>query len=177
MIENFYDKLTYNGNITVTIVDGDRLISTKTYHNNAAQKLFQFFIASLRGEFTAAKNTRPCRLVLFRRGDEETSASEINSTYWNDTYRVSTPVLYDTTIVKNNTNDCSVTYHFKIPYAQLTVGSKITKLGLYPNTISSFSNDLCAYRFLSTEEAITIEGGSGNFTLIVDWELVISNKN
>jgi hypothetical protein len=65
------DGLSYSGNITLKLLDGDRVLAEQKYHNTGRQKLFNFFAQCLSGDFEGARSARPCRVVLFKLGDGE----------------------------------------------------------------------------------------------------------
>jgi hypothetical protein len=64
----------------------------------------------------------------------------------------------------------SVTYHFRIPFLNITAasGAAIQKLLLLPVDISdsNYAAEACAYFIL--DKPIDIPEASGNFTIIVD---------
>jgi len=167
------ESLNYEGEITVKLVDGERVLSTKKYHNTGREPLFNFFTYCLAGNFTAASDLRPCRIILFELDEGET-AGTFKAEYWNDKTKVSSTVYYDSTVTPGAQDGIStITYHFRIPFLCLVGGANVRKVGLYPDTITSLSNDLCAYYFLDNE--FTVPYGGGNFTVVIDWTLKIRN--
>lgn len=194
------NNLSYSGDITIKLADGDVIYSIKHYHNTGRNKLFAFFADCLAGNFNNAKSTRPCRVVLFELSDQESQADALiegglkQAIYdeepysfisteakamngWNDLTCVSTKVYYDNTPTILSDKDGSVvTYHFRIPYLCLVDGATVRKVGLYPNEISNYYQDLCAYYILPETDKIKIPTGGSNFTVIIDWQLKIKNK-
>lgn len=65
------EGLKYSGDIEITIMDGNRPISKRKCHNTGCEKLFMFFANSLAGNWSAAKSSRPCKIVLFEKSDGE----------------------------------------------------------------------------------------------------------
>lgn len=159
------DSLIYSGNVKVTVMDGDDVIYQTSSHNNGMPTLFNFFIDCLAGDFNAAKSGRPCRLVMFALADGETPDT-FNSAYWTSDQVASTKVLYDRAIPSFDSDNCSITFHFRAPFICLQGNKKIRKLGLYPNLIENYSTDLCAYHFLPTD--VEVPSAGGNFTIVVD---------
>ena len=90
--------------------------------------------------------------------------------------KVSNAVYYDSTAVPESGNDYgSVTYHFRIPFLALESGTTVKKIGLYPNIISNEETDLCAYYVLPTGNEIEIPTDGNNYTIIIEWKLIINN--
>ena len=52
--------IRYTGNITVSIQRGNKIISTKQYHNNGTALLFKFIANCLAGNYYY--KARPCRI-------------------------------------------------------------------------------------------------------------------
>ena len=176
----------YVGDITIKLTEGDRVYSTKHYHNNGAVKLFNFFADCLIGNFNVAKSSRPCKIVLFKvkeddsELDPETGEVDPTKAIWDDDTRISTKVFYDSAVTPGASEESgsTVTYHFRIPYLSLVDGERVRKLALYPDIISSYRDDRCAYYILPAAEEIQIPGPAGvssNFTIIIDWKLHIYN--
>ena len=164
-------NFNYTGDITVKLTEGDRVYSEQHFHNTGCAKLFNFVADCLTGNFNAAKSSRPCRIVLFKLDPiEDEENTTFNRLYWNDDTRVSTKVIYDSAVTPGATieNGSTVTYHFRIPYLCLVDGAEVRKLGLYPDIISSYSDDLCAYYILPSDEKIVVPTGGSNFTIIID---------
>lgn len=182
------DSLEYSGNVTIKLYDGERLLRTSKHHNTGCAKLFNFIADCLTGNFSGAKSSRPCKVVLFKHDTDYPIGSDKDDTVtfqpnsFNEKSRVSTKVFYDTTIYPgiNEDGSSSITYHFRIPFLCLVGGERVYKVGLYPNTISDLRTDICAYYLLAKDEEnkqdfeIPTEGG--NFTVIIDWTLTIKNK-
>lgn len=171
------NNLNYRGTVAVKLLDGDRIIYNSKSHNNGKEPLFKFLSSCLAGDFTGAKDIRPCKIVLFKQDIGEITGT-FDRNYWTEQQRVSNPVYYDSAAVQrfDEEGKCAVTYHFRVPYLSLIAGETINKVGLYPNLISSdqFATGLCAYNFL--DAPITIPNGGGNFTVIIDWTITITNN-
>lgn len=178
---NSQHNFKYNGDIKIKLLDGDRIYSEKNYHNNGTIKLFNFFMDCLIGNYNVAKSSRPCRLVLFKKDREDNPAEHIIYKHpdWSDETRISTKIYYDNVKpVAADEDGGSIIFHFRVPFIALNAGETIWKLGLYPEYISSFENDLCAfYVFKSENDLIDIPMSGGNFTIVIDWKLTITNGN
>ncbi len=175
----------YSGDITIKITDDDNRVYSETkYHNTGCLKLFNFFADCLIGNYNIAKSNRPCRVVLFKEDDDHPTYRKVGGvdkfdiTSMCEECRVSTRVYYDSTPEPNITeNDgCSVKYHFRLPFLTLANGAIVKKIGLYPNIISSYTKDLCAYFILPEGKEIPVPEAGGNYTIIIDWILIIENK-
>jgi hypothetical protein len=175
MIQQIADNanhcVEYKGQITVSIFEDDRLISKNTYNNKGTNKLFAFLTNCLSGDFNTARASRPCRLVLLKKGSEEnlttstpllTNKDSGNNPYWGEYYYVAPPVYYGKTpVITGN----KITYSFRVPFLILQNGAIIKKMALVPENSSSVS-DICAYYILGTE--IEVPTAGGNYTILVD---------
>ena len=156
--------LNYVGDIHVKIVEDDRVYYENNFHNHGTKKLFNFFIDALIGNYTVAKSSRPCKIILFKENDDGTFT------------KVSNAVYYDSTAIPGGDDaSSSVTYHFRIPFLALESGNTVKKIGLYPNIISNEETDLCAYYILPAGNEIEIPTDGNNYTIIVEWKLTINN--
>jgi len=189
------ERLKYSGDITITLMDGDRVISKKKCHNTGCAKLFMFFTSCLAGEWSAAKSARPCKLVLFDKNPDETLYKTVpgsdkplkvfNATYWTDNEKISTIILHDGAVLPtpkyeriNDEMVCvgyAAKYHFRVPYLCLVNRRKVFKMAIYPETITSLKTDMSAYYIVDKDCEIQIPDAGGNFTVIVDWTLNIVN--
>lgn len=190
----------YTGTVTVASYLGDRLIKKETYHNAGLNNLFKFIGNCLQGNWFEAKYTRPCKLVMLKADEKEiltdeelaealkSSTSAKKSTpsnaetaeYWNSSYAVCNPIIYDTAANAEFSNNggnpsSSVTYHFRVPFLSLVSGSKIKKLMLLPSISTNYAQDACAYYVL--KEPIEVPPAGGNFTVIIDWTLTFTNAS
>jgi hypothetical protein len=73
-METTNNAIEYSGQITVSTLDGDRVVSKQTYYNNGTNKLFSFLSNCLSGDFNTARATRPCRLLLLKTDKDELSS-------------------------------------------------------------------------------------------------------
>lgn len=174
------DFASYTGKVTVSVYDNDRLIKKTTSHNKGMSTLFNFIGNCLKGDFKSARESRPCKLVLLRKDDNNTidpinSSNPIeNPSVWTEAYTVSTPTVYDNTAMAiPDSGSCEVTYHFRIPSLNLVAGAKVKKLLLLPIKYTSLT-EACAYYRLDNE--IELPQRSGNITIIVDWTLKFANS-
>ena len=158
------NALSYVGDIHVKIVEDDRVYYENNFHNHGTKKLFNFFIDALIGNYTVAKSSRPCKIILFKENDDGTFT------------KVSNAVYYDSTALPGvGDNSGSVTYHFRIPFLALESGAVVKRIGLYPSNISSEEDDLCAYYDFTDGNEIEIPTDGSNYTIIIEWKLTINN--
>ena len=163
--ESNSNAFSYAGDIHVKIVEDDRVYYENYFHNHGTKKLFSFFIDTLIGNYTVAKSSRPCKIILFKKNDD-------GKTYT----KVSNAVYYDSTALPGIGDDSgSVIYHFRIPFLALEGGAVVKRIGLYPNTISDEDRDLCAYYEFTDGNEIEIPTDGSNYTIIIEWKLTINN--
>ena len=159
------NALSYTGDIHVKIVEDDRVYYDNYFHNNGTKKLFNFFIDALIGNYTVAKSSRPCKIILFKKNDDGKTFT-----------KVSNAVYYDSTAVPGGDDKSgSVTYHFRLPFLALEGGATVKRIGLYPNIISNEEDDLCAYYDFTDGNEIEIPTNGNNYTIIIEWKLTINN--
>ena len=159
------NALSYVGDIHVKIVEDDRVYYENNFHNHGTKKLFNFFIDALIGNYTVAKSSRPCKIILFKKNDDGKTFT-----------KVSNAVYYDSTALPGIGDDSgSVTYHFRIPFLALEGGTTVKRIGLYPNIISNEEDDLCAYYDFPDGKEIAIPTDGSNYTIIIEWKLTINN--
>ena len=163
--ESNSNALSYTGDIHIKVVEDDRIYYENYFHNHGTKKLFNFFVDALIGNYTVAKSSRPCKIVLFKKNDDGKTFTKVSSA-----------VYYDSTALPGvGTNSGSVTYHFRLPFLALEGGTTVKKIGLYPNIISNEENDLCAYYIFPENEGIEIPTDGSNYTIIIEWTLTINN--
>ena len=163
--ESNSNAFSYNGDIHVKIVEDNRIYYENYFHNHGTKKLFNFFVDALVGNYTVAKSSRPCKIILFKKNDD-------GKTYT----KVSNAVYYDSTAIPESSKDYgSVTYHFRIPFLALEGGTTVKRIGLYPNIISDEEEDLCAYYEFTDGSEIEIPTDGNNYTIIIEWKLTINN--
>ena len=163
--ESKSNVLSYTGDIHVKIVEDDRVYYDNYFHNNGTKKLFNFFVDALVGNYTVAKSSRPCKIILFKENDDGKTFT-----------KVSNAVYYDSTAIPGGDDkSSSVTYHFRLPFLALESGTTVKKIGLYPNIISNEETDLCAYHILPEGSEIEIPTDGNNYTIIIEWKLTINN--
>ena len=163
--ESNSNAFSYTGDIHVKIVEDNRVHYDYYFHNHRTKKLFNFFVDALIGNYTVAKSSRPCKIILFKKNDDGKTFT-----------KVSNAVYYDSTALPGvGNNSGSVTYHFRIPFLALESGAIVKRIGLYPNIISNEEDDLCAYYDFPENEEINIPTDSSNYTIIIEWTLTINN--
>lgn len=194
------DCAQYTGTVTIASYIGDRLIQKETHHNAGLKTLFEFIGSCLQGNWTEARDKRPCKLVMLTQAaDECLTAEELKNAgekytkgkseptndkavdnqsnhYWSSKYAVCGPTMYDTAAISTTTaTSSSTTYHFRVPFLSLVGGSKIKKLMLLPPMATNYQSEACAYYVLDTE--IKVPDVSANFTVIIDWTLEFTNNS
>ena len=159
------NALSYVGDIHVKIVEDDKVYYENNFHNHGTKKLFNFFVDALVGNYTVAKSSRPCKIILFKKNDDGKTFTKVSSA-----------VYYDSTALPGIGDDSgSVTYHFRIPFLALEGGATVKRIGLYPNIISNEKDDLCAYYDFPEGSGIDIPTDGNNYTIIIEWKLTINN--
>ena len=163
--ESNSNAFSYTGDIHVKIVEDNRVYYDNYFHNHGTKKLFNFFVDALIGNYTVAKSSRPCKIILFKKNDDGKTFT-----------KVSNAVYYDSTALPGiGDNSGSVTYHFRIPFMALEGGAVVKRIGLYPNNVSSEKDVLCASYHFTDGNEIEIPTDGSNYTIIIEWKLTINN--
>ena len=163
------NTLTYAGIVTLSQRIGDEKVKLAQLHNAGGIALFDFLADCLMGEFDQAKYNWPTKIkILEHIVDDETNTDDYISTsgfiYLNDA-----PVR-----VKTENKECRIRYSFLIPRDLIENISSFTNLGLGLYTHSTSEGDpanFAAFCSLSDVNSRDIN----NASLLIDWELVISN--
>ena len=176
------NSLAYQGKVKCQITSGNKIISTKYYSNSGLPDLFKYISYALTGTFYSA--LRPCKVALFDCNTKGTYADPAAFTWKsaiddNALDEVSPYVVYDATpIVTASSESCSTTFRFKIPFNWL-YKKTFNVIGLFTE-----NNSPCAY-YLCTEDGGNgkkiwagdpLEDVTGNYSLIIEWTMEVSNK-
>ena len=182
---NKVDTISYQGSISVSVVNGNRLITKKKYHNKGMPNLFRFIANCLAGNKT--ESLRPTKIKLFNYKDAKDVLP--NNFEWNTAWTTDTGptvispyIIYDATpvIEKDSKSDAyNVILHFRVPLSYIA-GDEINVIGLYPSNATNDYGDISAYYLMADLDKniwkpITIDTVSANYSLIMEWELSISN--
>lgn len=182
-----FEILRYRGEVKVSIVKNNRVISSMTYNNKGCEPLFRFLCECLKGEYSV--NARPFKIKLYGKSNQEEINSPFSEMGWQG-YEKSSGVTYLTTSNVEKVVDefgveygCKITYQFRIPYSQLfgdTTNERIYKAALFAKVDTYSSEDIYAYfRFLNEDgdEWSPIEvNRSENKSIIIEWSLILQNK-
>lgn len=181
------ETLKYSGEVKVSLMKDNKVLSSKTYHNTGYPNLSKFICNALAGNYTAG--ARPCYVVLYNKGSTE-SATEPN---YEASLLITPAVLNDTTaVVKsvavgNDVDHYTTTFHFRIPYAYLGANA-VYKAALVSSSFNheyaSASDELFAsFPFTKTVEGvvdwdpINIDvTKAGNYSIIIQWVMTIANQ-
>ena len=161
--------ISYHGEVSISVMDGKRKLCTVT-HNNGRKGLFNFLSNCLLGNFAAAKSSYPSKIACFGTvTDTDTTLVRLSSFIRYDSSRWET---------KETSTGSSIYFHFRIPYSALKHGT-ISKLRLYTNEVSGedVEEDICAEINLEDTKYITVpDTTDGNFTVIVDWKMTLTDE-
>lgn len=184
-------SLKYQGKIKLQVLHGNKVISTKDYSNNGLPSLFKYLSYALAGQYY--ESLRPRKICIFKCQSEGDLSNPINFN-WDNVYntnqlQTASPfVAYDATpiIKKNNSNGYSTTFRFKVPFNWLYL-KEFNVMGLFTE-----NNEACAYYLFTKQTSKIGEDGkeltdsawdnqklddiTGNFSLIIEWTMEISNK-
>lgn len=187
------NNLGYKGIIKASIIQNNRILSTKVYHNSGCLSLFKFIGYCLAGEFDAAKVLRPYKIKLFCNGytyaEADLNKRFLPSATNNLIVEASPFITTNTDAVVESTEEtvdsatCSTTLHFRIPYAFInTAITSGNNSGVNEAIIYNSKDEPCAYfLFLNSEgndwkNILSETSAKASYTLIIDWTMKISNN-
>lgn len=181
---NVKSGLSYTGSITISIMNGNKVVSKKHYHNAGTAYLFKFLCECLGGQEN--KLDRPTRVRLFTITPTESPTNPV----WTSGTSASAALVYDTTPIVTQDpgteapydyNRYKVSYHFRIPYAYITK-DRIAKIALYTARNADMYSAMSAYFCIidkETGEYAPIEmpaSAYNNYSIIIEWDLAITNQ-
>ena len=184
-------KLTYSGQVSVSIAKGKKILTTKQYHNKGLPNLFKFLCSALAG--TYRYNAAPSKVQLLRYKGTKTpnniqwDSDFINGSEWdNEKVEVcSAPILFSTApmLVTDSNNKSQAFFQFRIPYSILT-GNSINTLVIFPNKLYMTPQDAMAYYFCTevnednelTWCPIDVTEKTQNYSLLIEWSMSIDNS-
>jgi hypothetical protein len=164
------NSLGYTGIVTLSQYIGNKKIKILQKHNTGGSSLFDFLSDCLCGDFTVAELKRPMKIMLLKKNTDPASGSITYVSKSNFINLISKPVKI---------NKGSVIYSFVISRDILlsNEAADFDAIGLYTNSITNITeaNDFAAICNVSSEDQNTTTFSSSS-ALIIDWQLIISNK-
>ena len=186
----------YQGQVTMSVKKNGKIISSHTYKNNGGKALWLFLCNCLAGKYTEAANFYPAKVRVYfnNKPAAEFNANDILAGCTVLSTIVSANTKRDVLASAAGSEDYRTTLHFTLPssvFNQLTPGqTKIRQIVLYDigknnsDTNSSLAANFsyCAYYLVAKknssdvlewddENAIDLNGLSGNYTILIDWQL------
>jgi hypothetical protein len=164
--------LNYTGVVTISQYIKDRKIKITQLHNTGAASLFSFLANCLAGNFASAKDNWPTKIKVLERITE--GAKEQHYTY----NSLSGFIFLRTApeLDLSNLTEGRVRYSFMIPRDLVENITNKTDIGfgLYTNgALEDEPENFAAFCAIDG----TLTGELNNSSLLVDWELIISNPN
>jgi hypothetical protein len=175
-------SLGYQGRVQVQIACGDRILSTKKYHNEGLPDLFRYISYALVGAYYPT--LRPCKVALYNYANSDNRTNGPNTFNWATaiTSNIFTPVspyvTYDATpVVLSTENGYAATYRFKIPFNWLYRPAFNTLVLLSENN-TALAYYLCVKQENGEQvwDPEELSDVNGNYTIIVEWTMEVSNK-
>lgn len=161
------NSLGYAGRVTISQRIGSKKIKIAELHNAGANPLFNFLADCLIGDFDKASIDRPKKIMLLNK--------KINTDDNSFTYESVSEFIYLLTnpekVYKDNAGSSAVVrYSFVITRDKLE-NANFNCIALYTDTVMEPDNyaAICEVTNSSFNSAVSS-------ALVVDWELIISNK-
>lgn len=195
MINNKTAKggIGYFGEVTVKVLNGHKIISTYSNHNEGLPYLMTKLCRLFEGTASIA-SIRPCYIAAYTLAEDEGAyAPAVNAT-WSELITptqdkpalltvASSYCLLDLTLTEEatDTTGASVLYTARIPYSLITAG-KIHMLALLPQDINPGDPDieqkaLACYRLANGTRWLPVHcsGNEVDSMLLIEWRLNFSD--
>jgi hypothetical protein len=164
------NALSYTGEVTLSQYIGTKKVRIARGHNTGGASLFNFLANCLIGDFTYVKANYPTKIKV------------LNQEVFEDAYKYSSVSGFlflrkPPTKVEEKPDECRVRYSFTIPRDLLENATSVSTLGLglYSNSAEeAFPENFVAFCALTGDLAIK-PNEIVNTSLVVDWDLVITN--
>lgn len=169
------NTLNYTGIVTLSQYIGNKKIKLAQMHNTGGTSLFNFLANCLAGNFTSAKTNWPTKIKILERTAEDENTQ-------NYEYRSVTGFIFLRSapeVLDNSLGECRVRYSFMIPRDLLESIPSIDTLGLglyTNNAVESEPGNFAAFCAFGPDLLLD-SGDLLNASLLVDWELVITNSS
>ena len=177
------NTLSYTGIVTLSQYIGTKKIELAQIHNTGGSSLFSFLADCLRGNFDYAKVNYPAKIKLLEQEVIDVDSHKYNYNSLSGFIFLRTPPELGTVPEgESSSGQCRVKYSFMIPRDLIAIianepsGSRGLGLGLYSRgALESEPENFAAFCLL-TELSLS-RNNLMNASLLVDWELIISNAN
>ena len=167
------NTLGYTGIVTISQCIGKEKIEIAQIHNTGGTALFNFLADCLLGDFELAAKSRPTKIMLLERKtstDTSQSVEYISSSGF-------IHLLTKPEKIYSNTEG-KVRYSFRISRDMLESTNKPNAIALYTKDIKDTFVDITNWAAIVENVGDYLQAAQITASaLIVDWELIISNKN
>ena len=187
----------YSGKVKVTVVDDRKVVSRKVGHNAGGQPLFLFLAQCLCGNYENAKALQPLKIRLFYNKATDTTAATTNINNWvgsdsntsieeaSNFIFVNAPSATEEIKITDKQgnlvakNGYKAILHFRVPFSFVT-RDEINQICLYAQDESDPKKYSAYYLFTDSTDAeklapIEVNNQQASYSLIIEWELNISN--
>ena len=180
------NSISYQGKVKLQLLHGTKVISTHNYLNKGLPDLFKYISNALAGVSYAP--LRPCKVALFYCATDTGSYTQPAAFVWEDAYKnnllteVSPYVVYDASpVVSANGEGYATKFRFKIP-ANWLYKQAFNVIGLFSENNTSCAYYLCTepdgegVKWATKDLTQELRDVSGNYSLIIEWTMEVSNK-
>jgi hypothetical protein len=185
LTNNQASSLAYQGKVQFQILHGNKVISTKNYSNNGLPDLFKYISYALAGTYHST--LRPCKIALFHYDPQNGQYKKPADFNWtealaNNVLSEASPyIVYDAApVIKATAAGYATVFRFKIPFNWL-YSKNFNVIGLFTENNSNCAYYLCtadgedgkkewAYPLADIKDIV------GNYSLIIEWTMEVSNK-
>jgi hypothetical protein len=169
----FSNGLGYEGKVTLTLKSNNRVLESKTYKNHGTAQLFKFLGQCLIGSFEESKNLLPNKILLLKNTSGGAFSTAVSPcTTWQTL--VKTPTI----ISEVEPAQVKIVYSFEISRAAIV--DNFNQVALYGADITNYQ-EFSAYYYLTDPSGALVDQKvsewSATTVLLIEWELLLSNKN
>ena len=137
--------IQYSAAVTISVQRNNKIVSTKTFHNNGHYPLFLFLAKCLTGRYNEVSNWTPRFIQLFHGGNKG-----------DDFERVNLPVVFTTAMARSpkrvygsspstawnysyddNVDYATASFEFIIPFSYINTIDDVNVIALYCNNFST----------------------------------------
>lgn len=180
------NSISYQGKVKLQLLHGTKVISTHNYLNKGLPDLFKYISNALAG--ISYTTLRPCKVALFYCATETGAYMNPATFVWEDAYKnsllteVSPYIVYDASPVISAAGEgYATTFRFKIPASWL-YKKAFNVIGLFSENNTSCAYYLCTkpksdgVEWDTTDLTQELKDVTGNYSLIIEWTMEVSNK-
>ena len=168
MKSKILSTLSYTGVVTLSRYTGSKKIELAQLHNTGGSELFNFISDCFLGNFSDAENERPTKIKVL-------NYSIVEGSY---TYTSASGFVHLLTKPEkiSKDNQSCIRYSFLIPRDVINNIANTERLALGLYSKKSLNDESVVENFSAVCDITSAKNLFNNTSLVVDWELIITNS-